>query len=252
MVGVDTVFHLVGGEWQGSGTNLLAVDVNLTRAVVDAAVRSGVDRFFTISHLGANRSSAYPVLKAKGIVEEYIRQSGLEHTILRAALVFGPGDGFTTHLAMLFHALPGVFLIPGGGSTQIQPIWIEDLVTSMVWALDDDRTRNSVLDIGGPEYLTVRDVITLVMEKTGVQRALLPVHPSLLRGVTVTLDTVFSRFPTSVFWIDYFAADRTCALDSTPRQFGLMPSRMNQRLDYLEEANWRRELWRLLRGKRKK
>jgi NADH dehydrogenase len=251
MVGVDTVYHLAGVERRGVSADLLENDIQGTRAVVSAAVEAGVDRFFAISHLGADRSSAYPVLKAKAIAEEHIRRSGIDYTILRTAIVFGPGDGFTTGLAQLLHGLPFIFLLPRGGETLIQPLWIEDLVTCMTWALDDDDTRKQVYDIGGPEFLSLHQVVEIVMSTVGVQRVLLSAHPVFLRVLTVILEAALPTFPVSVYWLDYFATNRTCSLDTVPRVFNLIPARLNQRLAYLESGNWGREFRRSIFRRRK-
>ena len=76
MVGVDTVYHLAGVERRGAYASLMEVDIQGTQAVTTAAVDAGVDRLFYISHLGADRASAFPVLKSKAIAEEHIRRSG--------------------------------------------------------------------------------------------------------------------------------------------------------------------------------
>jgi NADH dehydrogenase len=242
MVGIDTIYHLAGVERRGVRADLLETDIQGTRALVSSAVESGVDRFFTVSHLGADRASAYPVLKAKAIAEEHIRRSGINYTIFRTAIVFGPGDGFTTGLAQLLHGLPLVFLLPGGGETLIQPLWVEDLVTSLTWALDDDETRQQVFEIGGPEFLSLRQVVDGVMDAVGMRRAIVSTHPAFLRTLTVILEYFLPNSPISVYWLDYLATNRTCGLDTLPRVFNLMPSRFGQRLGYLEDQNWGREL----------
>ncbi len=242
MVGVDTIYHLAGVERRGVQADLLETDIQGTRTVANIAVQAGVDRFFAISHLGADRASAYPVLKAKAIAEEHIRRSGIDFTILRTAIIFGPGDGFTTGLAQLLHGLPFVFLLPRGGETLIQPLWIEDLVTCMTWALDDDDTRKQTYEIGGPEFLSLHQVTESVMDKVGVRRSLMSAHPVFLRSLTVLLEYVLPNSPVSVYWLDYLATNRTCSLDTIPRVFKLLPSRFNQRLGYLEDQNWGREL----------
>ncbi len=246
MVGVEVVYHLAGAEWQGSGANLLETDIQGSRAVAEAAAQAGVDRLFTVSHLGADRASAYPVFKAKAIAEEHIRRSGVDFTILRSALVFGPNDGFTTGLARLLYALPYVFLMPGDGSTLLQPLWVEDLATCLVWALDDERTRNMVYEIGGPEYLAFRQIIQMIMRALGIERTLLAVRPPYLRALTIVLESVFPALPVSTFWLDYLATNRTCSLDTIPSSFGLLPSRFSSHLDYLSGRNWRREVWQML------
>ncbi|MFQ5616946.1 MAG: hypothetical protein ACE5GO_10885, partial [Anaerolineales bacterium] len=177
---------------------------------------------------------------------EHIRQTGIDYTILRSALVFGPNDGFTTGLARLLFALPNFFLIPGGGRTLLQPFWVEDLVTCLVWALDDEGTRNATYEIGGPEYVSFRQVIGIITRQLGINRTLIPIRPPYLRALTVVLESIFPGMPVSVFWLDYLATNRTCSLDTVPRSFGLLPSRFTQQLDYLSGPNWRRALWRSL------
>ena len=246
MAGVDTVYHLAGVERRGAYADLMAVDIQGTQAVVNAAKDAGVGRLFFLSHLGADRASAYPVFKAKAIAEEFVRRGGVDYTILRTALVFGPNDGFTTGLAQLLQALPFFFLVPGEGDTLLQPLWVEDLATALLWALDDEATRNQVYSLGGPEYLTFNDVLYLVMEKLRLHRTPVYLKPPYLRGITVLLETLFPSLPVSVYWLDYLAANRTCSLDTLPRFFNLMPARMSHRLDYLRGVNWRRVILRTI------
>jgi uncharacterized protein YbjT (DUF2867 family) len=106
MMDVDIVYHLAGVEWHGAHASLMDVDIQGTQAISQIASEAGVKRFFYISHLGADRASAYPVLKAKAIAEENIRRSGVYHTIIRSALVYGLNDHFTSNLARLLNALP--------------------------------------------------------------------------------------------------------------------------------------------------
>jgi NADH dehydrogenase len=191
------------------------------------------------------------VLKAKAIAEEHIRRSGVDYTIVRSAIVYGLGDYFTTGLARLLHAFPFVFLVPEDGRVQLQPLWVEDLVTCLAWALEDERTRGQTYSVGGPEYLTFNQIMEAVMEASGVRRTLAYVSPPYLRGLTVMFDAMFPGLPISAFWLDYLAVNRTCALDTAPRTFNLMPARFGQRLDHLRGQNWRRALWRgLLRRRR--
>ncbi len=252
MMGVDAVYHLAGVERRGVQADLLETDIQGTRVVASVAAEAGVDRFFAVSHLGADRASAYPVLKAKAIAEEHIRRSGIDYTILRTAIIFGPGDGFTTGLAQLLHGFPFVFLLPRGGETLIQPLWVEDLVTCMTWALEDDDTRQQTYEIGGPEFLSLRQVTEGVMDKVDVRRALVPAHPVFLRPLTVLMEYFLPNSPVSVYWLDYLATNRTCSLDTLPRVFNLMPSRFSQRLAYLEDQDWGRELRRSIFRRRKK
>jgi uncharacterized protein YbjT (DUF2867 family) len=247
MVGIDTLYHLAGAERRGPGRGLLEVDIRGTQNVSQVAAEAGVKRMFYVSHLGADRASAYPVFKAKAIAEEHIRRSGVEYTIFRTALLYGQGDSFTSGLANLLRNLPVIFLVPEDGHTLLQPLWVEDLATCLLWALDNETTRNHVISIGGPEYLSVNVIVQLVMEAIGRRRKLVPIGPPYLRALTVILESILPGLPVSVFWLDYMATNRTCALDTIPRVFNLMPARFHQHLDHLRGLDWRLPLSQLIR-----
>jgi uncharacterized protein YbjT (DUF2867 family) len=242
LVGINVIYHLASAEGKGPQASMMDVDIKGTQALVEAARESSIDRFFYVSHLDSDRASAFPVLKAKAIAEEYIRRSGLTYTILRSALVYGPGDSFTTGLARLLHTLPILFLVPGNGKTMLQPLWIEDLVTCLMWSLDYPQTKNQTYEIGGPEYLSFQEILNLLMEKLRIYRSLVYIRPPYMRALTVYLENLFPRLPVSVYWLDYMASNHTCPLDTLPKEFNLMPARFSQQLDYLGEKTWRESL----------
>lgn len=244
MVGVDNVVHLAGAERGGLETGLRAVDVEGTRVLVEAARQAGVSRLVYVSHLGAEPSSAFPALRAKALGEAAIRKSDLPHTIIRSSLIYGEGDHFTTSLAMLIGISPGIFPLPGDGKTAIQPVWVDDLATCVAWSLDETSMIGETYDVGGPEFLTLRQVVEIVKQETGSHRWLLDVSPLYLRGVTWLLQRVLPNPPLTTFWFDYLASSRTASLDAMPRIFGLKPSMMIDRLQYLGERNWTLEFFR--------
>ena len=246
MLDVDVVYHLAGVEWHGAHASLLDVDIQGTQSVSRVAAEAGVKRFIYLSHLGADRASAYPVLKAKAIAEENIRRSGVDHTIIRSALVYGLNDHFTSGLARLLNALPFFFLVPEDGNTILQPVWVEDLVTCLVWALDNDLTINQTYSVGGPEYLTFNHIVQSVLEQIQLRRRLVHIFPPYLRAMTVLFESLFPGLPVSVYWLDYLAVNRTCSIDSLPRVFNILPSQFDQRLDHLRDTNWRTSLWRTI------
>jgi NADH dehydrogenase len=64
------------------------------------------------------------------------------------------------------------------------------------------------------------------------------------------MESIFPGFPTTVYWLDYLAMNRTCSLDTLPRVFGILPERMSLRLAYLKDQNWRVSLARTLLRRR--
>ncbi len=238
---VEVIFHLASAESQGRNANLLTTDIEGTRNLVEAAADAGVQRIVYVSHVGAARASAYPVFKAKGIAEEFIRRSSVPYTILRSTIVYGPEDHFTSGLARMLRAAPGIFFIPGGGhnvTPMLQPFWVEDLVTCLLWSLENSETINQVYEVGGSEYFSVRQILEILMPIVQAPRYLMELSPVTLRSLIVTLESFVPNFPASSFWIDYVAVSRTCPADATARAFGLMPARFTYRLNYLRRLTW--------------
>jgi len=232
--GVDQIYHLASAASQGRYGNLFATDIEGTRTLAQVAAGAEIERFIYLSHLGADRASAFPVHKSKGIAEEHIRKSGVPHTIIRSSIVFGPEDGFTTALADLLRFAPGILPIPGEGRTLLQPLWVEDLVTCLIWALHNPDMVNQTHEIGGGEYFTLRQILETIMSVTHTRRLLLPFPPPYMRTLVILLESFVRRLGVSTYWIDYVAVNRTCPVDNLPRTFGLMPARFAYRLNYLE------------------
>jgi NADH dehydrogenase len=236
--GVDQVYHLASASSQGRRGNLLTTDVEGTRTIAQASKDAGIQRFIFLSHLGADRASAFPMQKAKGIAEEHIRKSGVPHTIIRSSIIFGPEDRFTNNLAGLLPYVPFIFPVPGDGRTLIQPLWVEDLVTCLVWTLENSETINQTYEVGGAEYFTVRQVFEILMSIAHNHKKLVPLPPPVMRALLVMLDSFIPNFNISTYWLDYAAVNRTCPVDNLPRIFGLMPARFAYRLDYLARKPW--------------
>jgi NADH dehydrogenase len=241
--GVDMIFHLAGGEGQGGRANLLMTDIQGTQNLAQVANDAGIQRIIYVSHLSADRASAFPVLKAKGIAEEHIRRSGVPYTIFRSSVVFGPGDNFTTDLVKLLRMSPLIIPLPNRGRTLIQPLWIEDLVTCLLWSLENPAYVNQTYEIGGSEYFTLRQVVEILLSVIHQRRFIVPISMPYLRALTVLMEHIAPNFPTSTFWVDYLAVNRTCDVNTLPRVFGLMPARFTYRLDYLIKPAWYTRLW---------
>jgi uncharacterized protein YbjT (DUF2867 family) len=236
--GVDQIFHLSSAGSEGRRGNLLKTDIEGTRILAQVAASAGIERLIFLSHIGADRASAFPIQKAKGISEEHIRKSGVPYTIVRSSVVFGPEDLFTNNLARLLRTAPGFFPIPSDGRTLLQPVWVEDLVTCLLWALQNPEMVNQTHEIGGGEYFTLREVLQILMNVTHTRRLLVPLSSPTMRALLVMLDTFVPNFNISTYWLDYVAVNRTCPVDNMPRIFGLMPARFAYRLDYLARKPW--------------
>lgn len=236
--GVDQIIHLASAAALGRRGSLLATDIEGTRNLAQAATDAGIERLMYLSHVGADRASAFPIHKAKGIAEEHIRRSGIPYTILRSTIVFGPEDGFTNNIATTLRLVPFLFPIPGEGSILLQPLWVEDLVTALIWSMQNPDTINQTYEIGGGEYFTFRQIVETIMAVTHTRRTFLSLPLPYMRALFVMLDPFIPRANISSYWLDYISVNRTCPVENLPRTFGLMPARFAYRLDYLAREPW--------------
>ncbi len=228
---VDAVVHLATGAHRGPrAAALYPVDVQGTRQLALAARGRRVRLVVYLSPLGTSPTSAYPVFKAKGLAEQALTrpENTFATTILRVGPVVGPRDHFLTPLAWLVRTWPAWFplLLPGGGSTLLHPLWLEDLVAALLVVLEEPAFWGRVYEIGGPEHLTLAEVVTMLQGHLGRPRPVWPLPPLLARWAAFWLHNLWPRFPFHAYWLDTLAAPRTADPDTLPREFGILPERL--------------------------
>ncbi len=231
--GVDTVLHFASAENHAPHPDLEDVDVMGTETLVKASKDAGVKKILFLSRTGADKNSMYPVLRAKALAEDEIRLSGLDYAILRLTDIFGENDNFSNQLANYIKVSPGVVPLPEGGEMILQPLWIEDLISSIFLIIGDNLFQNSIDSIGGGEFLEFRAIIKIIMNKIGKRKIPISISPAYLRVYNLWFGQGKKGFPLSSSWMDLLAVDRTCGLDSLPRTFRLMPARFSHHLDHL-------------------
>lgn len=245
VTGVHTIIHLENAQWWGRRRDLERVEVSGTRTLVSVARSARVGRIVTVSQLGAAPASAYTLLRIKGQVEEIIRSSGLAYTILRSGFVFGEEDAFINHIAMSLAANPFFFLMPGHGGVVLHPIYIDDLVRALLTSLEHLDLVDQIIELGGPEYTTLEEMLFTIMRVTGMSRPIVPVPPYLLRWITGIASRILPRAIITPQWLDYLAVNRTAKLGNTFEYFGFHARRFEDTLlTYLPQRGY---FWPFLR-----
>jgi uncharacterized protein YbjT (DUF2867 family) len=157
---VHTIVHLVGGVNQPSDDEILAANHGSTLAAVAAAKEAGVRRFILLSVPGATVDSGHPFLRAKGLAEEVVLHSGLEHAVLRTSHAYGLGGLWFTSLAM---GADHGFVV-GDGTQRWAPVLADD-VAGVIAAVDDRHDRvEGVWGMNGPAGLTADEVFAIAGE----------------------------------------------------------------------------------------
>ncbi len=177
---------LVNTYWirfdRGSNTQPHAVEN--TRKLIQAAAQAGVKRVVHISITNPSADSPLPYFWGKAANEKAVMESGMSYAILRPTVLVGPEDILINNIAWLLRQLP-VFGLPGDGSYQLQPVYVDDLAQLAADAVYAD--GNSVRDAVGPDIFTFREMVELIGEKIGARRPLVPMPPGLALLAAQTL-----------------------------------------------------------------
>ena len=244
MEGVDTVIHLAGAEARGSDRLLQRVDIEGTQRLIDEAQRAGVTRLVFPSRLNANPYAMHPLLRAKGEAERLVRQSGIPYTILRTSALFGRDDRYSEIVYSLALWTWPLAWLPGGGKTQMQPLWVEDYVHCLIRTLDRPDMIDRTLVVAGNELVSYREFVRTILNATGKQRLLLPLPMTLMRPLTRVLLGWWYWPGISRYFVDRFFVPDVTDLDVVQRQFGFHPAPFRETNTYLNRSGLR---WRLFR-----
>jgi len=148
--GCDAVVHCAGTSVEDSKQTFYRLHVDGTRSAVIASENARVKKFVLVSYLNVrpNVKSEYHTTKWQG--EEIVRASKLNFTILKAGLVYGPGDHLLNNLSNLFRKMP-VFAAVGLKEKTVRLVAVEDLVEVIRLCLVEDRFSRQTVAVLGPE-----------------------------------------------------------------------------------------------------
>ncbi len=165
--GCDVVVHAAGINREIGEQTFQRVHVEGTRAMVEAARRAGVKRIVMVSFLRARPNCGSGYHETKWAAEELIRQSGIDHTILKASMMYGHGDHMVDHVSRAVKTWP-VFATVGFRERTVRPIPIDDFVDVMLAAVEGRIPEPTVAVMGAEELLlgdAVRRIARVVDRK---------------------------------------------------------------------------------------
>ncbi len=183
--GVDAVVHLAAVTGKAPERDYFRVNERGTAGLVEACARRGVRRFLFVSSIAVRFTNApgYHYARSKERAEHIVRGSGIRYTILRPTIVLGTGSP----IGRALRALSRLPLIPivGHGRVRVQPIDVGDVSSLICAAVDEDRFEGEVLEAGGPDTLTMEELMQKLHLLQGGERArtvhlpLMPVRSTL-------------------------------------------------------------------------
>jgi NADH dehydrogenase len=163
--GCDVVVHAAGINREIGDQTFQRVHVDGTRAVVEAAKLAGVKRIVMVSFLRARPDCGSGYHETKWAAEELIRHSGIDHTILKASMIYGLGDHMVDHVSRAVKTWP-IFGTVGFGERTVRPIPIDDFVDVMV-AAAEGRIPEPTIAVMGAEELPLGDAVRRVAQVVG-------------------------------------------------------------------------------------
>ena len=174
--GSDAVINLVGtlkGDFDG-------IHVAGARNVAEAAAEAGATALVHVSAIGADPDSESAYGRSKGEGEAAVRDAFPGATILRPSILFGREDNFVNRFAGLARLAPALPVISGG--TKFQPVYAADVGRAVAAAALDPRTHGgTTYELGGPQVLSMRELMEWVCETTGRARPLIDIPDPVAR-----------------------------------------------------------------------
>ena len=166
------------------------VDADGTRNVIEALKAHGqVQKLVYLSGAAVREGAAglHPGIDAKLDAERYARESGIPWTVLRASIVYGPGDHYFSRLAQMIETGP-VVPVFGDGRALAEPIHVDDLARAIAAALEDPRAADVILDACGPDALSANATLDLLMQVLGQRRLILHLPLGPMNAVAAALE----------------------------------------------------------------
>lgn len=207
-----------------AGDNIQSVDLDGQRSLIDAASAAGVGKFVYIS-FSSNMTTDGPVTAAKRTVEQHLEASGLDYTILRCGFLMevmvAPLVGFDYANAKA--------VVYGSGENALSLVSMDDVARMSALCLDQPEASNAVIEFGGPQPVTLHEVVRTFEDVSGrpfemqhvpeealvgawegagdpVSKSINAIMVDFARGDAIEMDATLATFPVEMTSVRHYAA----------------------------------------------
>ena len=239
--GIDTVigcqqFPNSPIENPGRGYTFEEIDAKGTEALIAAAKAAGVKRYVYLSGVGAAPTGRH-WFQAKWRAEEAVRNSGLTCTIIRPTWVYGPEDEALNRFIGMAKFLPFVPQIGNIGMQRMQPVFIDDVGWAVAESLENAAGENQTFEIGGPDVMSMRDVVKAALEAAGRKRLILPAPKPVMKLMASLLQFVPGR-PLTPDAVDFITGDAVADESAIVQKLGIKLTPLREGLEtYLGKSS---------------
>lgn len=192
--GIDIAYYLIHS--MGTKENFESLDIQAARNFGKAAKHAGIKRIIYLGGLADDNKDLSPHLKSRQETGKLLAESGVPVTELRASIIIGSGSASFEIIRDLTKKLP-LMITPKWVNSLCEPIAIDNVIGYLLACIDEPRTINQVLEIGGGEILSYRKMMKSVAEVMGKKILLIPV-PVLTPRLSAYWLNIVTTVPMSI------------------------------------------------------
>ena len=167
----DVVINLVGILYENKKQKFEDIHVKFPALLTKLCNEQNIKKLVHISALGINETANSQYMQSKLKGEKNILNNFNRSVILRPSIIFGPEDKFFNQFAALAEFFPALPLI-GGGLTYFQPIYVGDVVKSIVTILEKEEINKNIYELGGPQTFTFKELMEILLKQIKKKRLL--------------------------------------------------------------------------------
>lgn len=187
LTGADAVVNCVGILNAVGRNSFEAVHVEGAGRVARLAAAADVAHLVHLSAIGADAEGRSAYARSKAAGEAAVQAAFPGAVILRPSVVFGHDDSFFNRFATLARLCPVVPL--PGAATRFQPVHVGDVAAAAV-AGATGTAAPGIYELGGPEVMTLREVLRRILGVIGRIRVVMPLPIWLAMPVAFGFDMV--------------------------------------------------------------
>lgn len=169
--GVDAAVNMIGILYERGRRTFQRMHVDAAGGVARAARAAGARRMVQMSAIGSDADSPAAYGRTKAAGEKAVAEAFPGATVLRPSVVFGPEDDFLNRFAQMARIMPVLPVFP----TRFQPVWVGDVAEAAFKVIEDSQTAGKTFELGGPQIVTFRELMQIILREIARERVLLPV-----------------------------------------------------------------------------
>jgi uncharacterized protein YbjT (DUF2867 family) len=224
--GAVAAVNLVGILAERGKQTFQAVHVEGAAQLAALAAANGIERLVHMSILGADLESPSVNARSRAEGEQGVRGAFPAATIFRASAQFGVGDSFFSRFAAIARMSPIVPLF--GAETRYQPVYVGDVATAIQHAVDGLMESGKTYELGGPDVMTFRQCMTLMLDVIERRRLMSPVPAFFARFAGTILGLLPGRILTldqaRQLYIDNVVSEEATKEHRTLKDLGIAPT----------------------------